>query len=168
LALIVAALLLDVFLMGYHRGSHDKLQWEILRPKGSLMKTEQTFDIEKIFQIAKVCHEANRAYCVSLGDLTQLPWEGAPQWQRESAINGVKFHLTMYARKTIPTPWASHNSWMAEKVAAGWTYGPEKNEATKTHPCIVEFHKLPMEQRMKDYLFTGIVESFHRAETAIV
>jgi hypothetical protein len=41
--------------------------------------------------IARVCHEVNRAYCTSLGDESQLPWDSAPQWQKDSAINGVRF-----------------------------------------------------------------------------
>ena len=44
-------------------------------------------------KIAKVCHEANRAYCEALGDYSQTTWEKAPDWQKESAINGVQFHL---------------------------------------------------------------------------
>ena len=43
-------------------------------------------------QIARVAHEANRAYCLSLGDPSQLPWEEAPDWAKESAIDGVRFH----------------------------------------------------------------------------
>ena len=39
--------------------------------------------------IASVCHEANRAYCLALGDDSQLPWSDAPDWQRESAVSGV-------------------------------------------------------------------------------
>lgn len=42
--------------------------------------------------IAKVCHEANRAYCAGIGDHSQKSWEESPDWQRTSAINGVKFH----------------------------------------------------------------------------
>ncbi len=44
-----------------------------------------------IESIAKICHEANRAYCATIGDASQLPWEESPDWQRQSAINGVKF-----------------------------------------------------------------------------
>jgi hypothetical protein len=36
--------------------------------------------------IAKVCHEANRAYCQTISDNSQLPWEQAKEWQRASAI----------------------------------------------------------------------------------
>ena len=45
----------------------------------------------KIVQIAEVAHEANRAYCNSLGDDSQKEWEEAPDWQRQSAIKGVEF-----------------------------------------------------------------------------
>ena len=39
--------------------------------------------------IAKVCHEVNRAYCMSQGDGSQPRWEDAPDWQKQSAISGV-------------------------------------------------------------------------------
>lgn len=35
-------------------------------------------------QIARVCHEVNRAYCQALGDNSQPTWEEAPQWQRQN------------------------------------------------------------------------------------
>jgi len=43
-------------------------------------------------QVARVAHEANRAYCESIGDTSQVRWEDAPQWQRDSALKGVQFH----------------------------------------------------------------------------
>ena len=44
-------------------------------------------------EIAKVCHEINRAYCHAIGDDSQLSWDQAPEWQRQSAIHGVEFSL---------------------------------------------------------------------------
>lgn len=105
--------------------------------------------------IAKVCHEANRAYCATLGDHSQPPWESAPEWQRESAIKGVELHLT-----GIHTPQDSHASWMKQKLDDGWKFGPVKDPAKKEHPCIVPYHQLPIEQRRKDLLFKNIVEAF--------
>lgn len=32
-------------------------------------------------QIARMAHEANRAYCQALGDDSQPAWEDAPEWQ---------------------------------------------------------------------------------------
>lgn len=108
-----------------------------------------------IQQIARVCHEANRAYCAAMGDHSQLPWEQAPSWQRESAINGVRFHLT----NPGATPENSHESWLAEKRAAGWRYGPVKDADKKEHPCFRPYAELPVEQRAKDYLFRAIVHA---------
>ena len=106
-------------------------------------------------QIARVCHEANKALCDSQGDFSQKEWDRAPGWQRESALNGVHLHLT----DPSASPAASHESWMAEKVADGWVYGRIKNEAAKTHPCIVPFDQLPPHQQAKDHLFRAIVHA---------
>lgn len=105
--------------------------------------------------IAKVCHEANRAYCATLGDTSQLPWDQAPEWQKESAIKGVKFHLATPDAK----PSASHESWLEEKRAAGWKHGPVKDAEKKEHPCFVPFEQLPPEQQAKDVLFTAVVHA---------
>ena len=34
--------------------------------------------------IARICHEANREYCESIGDLSQQPWGCSEEWQRQS------------------------------------------------------------------------------------
>ena len=112
-----------------------------------------------VIHIAKVCHEANRAYCESIGDQSQLKWEFAPEWQRQSAVKGVKFHLEKDRQ-----PEDSHESWMREKIEDGWKYGPVKDPDKKEHPCIVEFNKLPYEQQMKDFLFAYIVKAFKDSE----
>ena len=109
----------------------------------------------KIEDIAKVCHEANRAFCVGLGDNSQTTWETAPQWQIDSAINGVK---AIIADPNAPAS-ASHDSWYAEKEANGWKYGPVKNADLKEHPCMVPYNELPLDQQAKDYLFNAVVIS---------
>lgn len=108
-----------------------------------------------IENLARVCHEANRAYCSALGDESQKPWEDAPQWQRDSAIDGVRFHLA----NPDASPSASHDQWLRHKVDAGWTRGPVKDEAAKQHPCIVPFTELPLEQQAKDVLFRATVHA---------
>lgn len=101
--------------------------------------------------IASVCHEANRLLCVSQGDISQVPWEDAPQWQQDSACKGV---LGVLCNGNGPA--AAHASWLAEKRATGWTYGPQKDAALKTHPCMVPYAELPPGQRAKDHLFVAI------------
>jgi len=105
--------------------------------------------------IARVCHEANRAYCATLGDSSQKPWDEAPDWQQASAINGVRFH----ALNPDAGPEHSHESWLAEKGESGWVYGEVKDPEAKTHPCMVPFDALPVEQQRKDKLFLAIVRA---------
>lgn len=107
----------------------------------------------KIEDIAKVCHEANRALCTGLGDDSQLPWEDAPEWQRTSAVNGVQFNID---NPDAPAS-ASHDSWLAEKESGGWKFGPVKDANLKEHPCCVPYEELPKEQQAKDHLFKATV-----------
>lgn len=106
-------------------------------------------------RIARVCHEANRGWCEATGDFSQRPWGEAELWQRDSAIKGV-----LYALEHPDAPdSAQHDAWMADKFATGWVYGPTKDAATKTHPCLVPFEQLPMEQQAKDRIFRAIVKA---------
>lgn len=105
--------------------------------------------------IARVAHEVNKAYCEALGDTSQQSWEDAPEWQRQSALTGVNLHI----QNPDVGAQASHVSWMNEKVADGWTYGPEKRPDIKQHPCIVPFDKLPVNQQAKDFIFRGVVHA---------
>ncbi len=109
---------------------------------------------EMVHDIAMVCHEVNRAYCQAMGDMSQPSFEDAPEWQVNSALAGVVLHLCGDFG-----PEASHKSWLEQKLAEGWTYGPVKDPVAKTHPCIVSFEMLPKEQRAKDYLFRAVVHS---------
>lgn len=105
--------------------------------------------------IARVAHEVNRAYCESLGDISQPSWDDAPEWQKESATNGVAFHF----HNPTATPSDSHKNWLAQKVADGWRYGTVKDPVAKTHPCMVDYDRLPQEQRSKDFLFRAVVHA---------
>lgn len=109
--------------------------------------------------IARVCHEVNRGYCAALGDTSQVPWEDAPEWQRQSAIKGVEFNL---ANPDAP-PSHSHDSWLTEKRATGWKYGAVKDAEKKEHPCFVPYEDLPPEQKAKDYLFKATVRALSTA-----
>lgn len=111
-------------------------------------------------QIAQVCHEANRAYCATLGDTAHLPWNLAPRWQKESAVNGVQLHLAALKAGRRLGPEVSHEKWLEEKRAQGWAYGPTKDPEKKLHPCFVPYRELPMTDRMKDYIFGAIVQAF--------
>lgn len=42
-----------------------------------------------------------------------------------------------------------HEVWAKSRMEQGWTYGPERNDAMKQHPCLVPYGDLPEEE--KDY-----------------
>ena len=109
-------------------------------------------DVIQLEKIARVCHEANRAWCVATGDTTQVSWDDAPEWQVKSAIDGVRFALVNEAGAA-----GMHNAWCETKRRDGWVYGPVKDAVAKTHPCLVPYGDLPEEQRAKDALFGAIV-----------
>ena len=109
--------------------------------------------MNSITEIARIAHETNRTYCEILGDDSQPFWEDAPDWQRDSAMNGVEAII----HGTVERPEQSHENWLREKENDGWVYGKLKNPEQKTHPCMVPFDQLSLEQQMKDHLFFAIV-----------
>ena len=38
-----------------------------------------------------------------------------------------------------------HEVWAATRIEQGWTYGPERDDAKKHHPCLVPYNELPEE-----------------------
>jgi hypothetical protein len=102
---------------------------------------------------ARAAHEANRAYCLALGGTSQVSWEAAPECQRVSAIKAAEEVWNGN------TPEQSHESWLAEKIATGWKYGPVKSSERKEHPCMVPYRDLPPSQRMKDHIFVRVTRA---------
>lgn len=105
--------------------------------------------------IARICHETNRAYCQTIGDDSQPEWANAPEWQKQSAENGVRFHL----ENPNATASHSHEEWLKEKESTGWRYGAVKNPETKEHPCFLPYDQLPEDQKKKDALFIAIIRA---------
>lgn len=110
--------------------------------------------LPKLEACARAAHEANRAYCIAIGDTSQVSWEDAPDWQRESARNGA---LGVIWHNNGPRE--SHASWLAVKESEGWRFGPVKDADLKTHPCMVPYDDLPAEQRVKDGIFVATVRA---------
>lgn len=107
----------------------------------------------KLAGIARICHQINRALRMGLGEDGGPDWFAASDHIKNSAIAGVQFHIDNPEAK----PEDSHKAWMNHKLEHGWTYGPEKSELLKTHPCLVSFDRLPREQQAKDWIFREVV-----------
>lgn len=104
-------------------------------------------------QVARVCHEALRAYAMSIGDHTQIPWDGVPRWQKDRTVDGVRSAVA----NPEQDPAESHDLWVGGMCAAGWKLGKEKRPEVKEHPALVPYEDLSEEQQAKDRLFLAVV-----------
>ncbi len=43
-----------------------------------------------------------------------------------------------------------HDVWAVGRIAEGWTWGPERNDAKKENPCLVPYEKLPEGEKAYD------------------
>lgn len=43
-----------------------------------------------------------------------------------------------------------HEVWSLTRLNDGWKYGPERNDALKTHPCLVPYDELPESEKEYD------------------
>lgn len=98
--------------------------------------------------IALVCYNINSVYCRLIGD-TPRDWEEC----KNSVISGVEKALAG------ATPEALHDAWCEFQRADGWVHGETKDPLAKTHPCLVPYDQLPVEQRNKDQFFLAVVDS---------
>lgn len=109
-------------------------------------------DIENI---ARTAHGANLEWCQSHGDWSITPWVDAPDWQKESVMDGVRFHVN----NPSMSPEQSHENWCKFKEKDGWVWGERKDPVAKTHPCLLDYWDLPFHHRMKDHIFRAVVHA---------
>jgi len=120
----------------------------------------------QIEQVARVCHEALRAFCETLGDDSLPPWDKAPEWQKESSRAGVRSYFEQFAAGVEPTAEEIHERWLKEKRAAGWKRGDTKDHETREHPSFVPYGDLPLDEKRKDYLFAAVCQAFCESAAA--
>lgn len=135
---------------------------DIVSPMDTPMKFNMKHEVSNRYlpanireEVAQLAHEANRFYCKKIGDNTQEEWANAPEWQKESARNGVEF---VYNNPDAGFD-AQHENWLKQKAADGWVYGANKNEKRKTHPCFVRYGDLPSKEKIKDMIFLSAVKA---------
>jgi len=122
-----------------------------------MAKTE-TSELEgddRIEAVARVVHEAIRAWQAAHGQTAVPHWRQAPSWMKVSTRESVQFTLD---NPDAPSS-AQHDQWMAQKEAAGWTFGEVKDERKKTHPMLKPYGALPDMEKRKDALFKAIVSA---------
>lgn len=43
-----------------------------------------------------------------------------------------------------------HEIWAAGRIAEGWSYGPQRDDNLKQHPCLIPYENLPESERDYD------------------
>lgn len=44
----------------------------------------------------------------------------------------------------------THDVWAEGRIRDGWTYGPERDDTLKTHPCLIPYEQLPESEKEYD------------------
>jgi ryanodine receptor 2 len=44
----------------------------------------------------------------------------------------------------------THDVWAATRIAQGWSFGPNRDDAAKKHPCLVPYDQLPESEKEYD------------------
>jgi hypothetical protein len=124
-------------------------------PRSARRDGPARLDGDALEAVARVVHEAVRAWAASGGDRSIPSWSRAPKWMKTSTYEAIRFRL---ANPDSP-PAAQHDQWAAEKRAAGWRKGRVKDAAKKTHPLLVDYQALPLHERRKDALVGAVVDA---------
>lgn len=51
----------------------------------------------------------------------------------------------------------AHDIWASERLRDGWTFGPDRDDTKRQHPCLVSYAQLP--ERERDYDRTMVMGS---------
>jgi hypothetical protein len=98
-------------------------------------------------------YDAVRRFALAIGEADYPTWENAPDWQKKSNRMQAAFALRGATAKE------AHSFWVTERSADGWTRGPKRDSAAKTHPAMCAFENLPPEQQAKNEVFLGVVKA---------
>ena len=44
----------------------------------------------------------------------------------------------------------AHEIWAQQRMKDGWIWGPHRDDARKTHPCLVPYEELPESEKLYD------------------
>lgn len=114
--------------------------------------------------IARVVHEAGFALCQEFGDNSWKHWEETDQWRVDATLDQIESYKKTLRNGEEISPRRDHEIWVANKINAGWKYGPVKDADKKEHPLLVAFDQLPPVEKFKNHLFAAILQAFLKFE----
>ena len=109
----------------------------------------------KLEEAAKIIHETLSHYKKENNNPVIINWDQASPEKKQSTIDGIKYHLL----NPTASGKDSHDSWMNQKIANGWSYGETKDPIKKSHPNLVPYDRLDDHTKSLDHIFSGLVNS---------
>uniref|UniRef100_H2Y883 Ryanodine receptor 3-like n=1 Tax=Ciona savignyi TaxID=51511 RepID=H2Y883_CIOSA len=90
--------------------------------------------------------------CKTYGNLSRGHLMGpGSSWERTvfvpNAVNTQNVILSHYLQNVVPKLESIHELWAMNRIRGGWSYGTVRDEAKKQNPCLVEFARLPEQER---------------------
>lgn len=114
----------------------------------------ETFDLTERRSV--FVYEAARLQAWAVGaPIVPEPWEN----REELFCEQFREVITMMCgpdRKTSPEE--LHDDWVDAYKMMGWTYGPERDRESKTHPDMVPWSDLEPKERDKDAVFVALCD----------
>ncbi len=106
-------------------------------------------------RIARVVHEAIRAWAAAHDEPPMPAWSRAPAWMKQATRESVAHVIENPAEG----PGGQHRQWMAAKLRDGWRLGEVKDAEARTHPLLIPYEALPEFQQRKDALLIAVVKA---------
>jgi hypothetical protein len=73
-----------------------------------------------------------------------MPYEPQPIDTSKIRLHGDLHDLTEQLAEN------AHDHWARLRMSEGWTYGPQRNDESKQHPCLVPYSELPESEKEYD------------------
>jgi hypothetical protein len=119
------------------------------------MSVIECINVLDVDEITKIIYEAIRLEAEWSGrSIVPEPWKKRDKAFRDQMIKVVEKYLKI---GKLPTPEEAHNSWVKAYKKMGWKYGKKRDSVLKTHPNMVSFHDLPLDEQQKDAIFLAFV-----------
>jgi hypothetical protein len=119
------------------------------------MQTTPTNHEDVLEACAHAAHETCRAYFRALG-------EDDPPWGNVSPIERAKKRAIAQHVLNGDDGAALHRRWVDKMRAAGWTYGPDDDQA-KTHSFLQPYDDLDPRVRRRDVLYVTVIRGMAAA-----
>lgn len=115
-----------------------------------MLEERKTIHIVEIYNGAAVARYDSTLYRVSGADWEQLQagepaaYVPHPISTDEVSLPGNLLMLAEQIAKNV------HEVWAATRLEQGWTYGPERDDTEKKHPCLIPYEQLSEDEKTYD------------------